>query len=103
MRIGFLGGSFDPPHCGHIALARLALERLQLDRVLFAPVAVQPLKRDRPQAGFPDRVAMTELAIEREPQMAISLVDSPHPGGRPGLARLGRRRRPAPAPGCVPA
>jgi nicotinate-nucleotide adenylyltransferase len=83
MRIGFLGGSFDPPHCGHIALARLALKRLQLDRVLFAPVGVQPLKRDRPQAGFDDRVAMTELAIEREPQMAISLVDSPHPGGRP--------------------
>ena len=63
MKIGFFGGSFDPPHRGHIALARLAIERLGLDRVLFAPVGKQPLKHDRPQADFAARVAMTELAI----------------------------------------
>jgi nicotinate-nucleotide adenylyltransferase len=83
MRIGFFGGSFDPPHRGHIALARLAMERLRLDRVLFAPVGVQPLKRDRAQAGFSDRVAMTRLAIEREPGFEISLTDAPQADGRP--------------------
>jgi nicotinate-nucleotide adenylyltransferase len=83
MKIGFFGGSFDPPHRGHIALARLAIERLGLDRVLLAPVGVQPLKRDRPQAGFDDRLAMTRLAIEGHPGLEVSLVDAPHPDNRP--------------------
>jgi nicotinate-nucleotide adenylyltransferase len=83
MKIGFFGGSFDPPHRGHIALARLAMERLGLDRVLFAPVGVQPLKRDRPQAGFADRVTMTELAIAGESRMEISTLDTPRGDGRP--------------------
>lgn len=83
MRIGFFGGSFDPPHRGHIALARLALERLALDRVLFAPVGVQPLKRDRPRASYEDRVAMTRLAIEGEAGLELSFVDQPRSDGRP--------------------
>ena len=83
MKIGFFGGSFDPPHRGHIALARLALERLSLDRVLLAPVGVQPLKRDRPQASFEDRVAMTRLAIEGEASLELSLIDQPRSDGRP--------------------
>jgi len=83
MRVGLFGGSFDPPHRGHVALARLAIERMRLDRVLLAPVGVQPLKRDRPQAGFADRVAMTRLAIEGEPGMEVSLIDAPHSNGRP--------------------
>lgn len=83
MRIGFFGGSFDPPHRGHLALARLAAERLGLERVLFAPVGVQPLKRDRPQAGFADRVAMTERAIADETGFEVSLIDAPRRDGRP--------------------
>jgi nicotinate-nucleotide adenylyltransferase len=83
MRIGFFGGSFDPPHRGHIALARLAMDRLSLDRVLFAPVGVQPLKRDRSHVSFDDRVAMTRLAIEHEPGLEISLIDAPRSNGRP--------------------
>jgi len=83
MRIGFFGGSFDPPHHGHVSLARLAMERMHLDRVLFAPVGVQPLKRDRPQASFEDRVAMTRLAVEGEPGMEVSLIDAPRNDGRP--------------------
>lgn len=83
MKIGFFGGSFDPPHRGHIALARLAMERLGLDRVLFAPVGVQPLKRDRAQAGFDDRVAMTRLAIANQPGFELSLLDAPDAAGRP--------------------
>ncbi|HEX4067248.1 MAG TPA: nicotinate (nicotinamide) nucleotide adenylyltransferase [Acidobacteriaceae bacterium] len=83
MRIGFFGGSFDPPHRGHIALARLAMDRLALDRVLLAPVGVQPLKRDRPQASFADRVAMTERAIAAEPGLTLSLIDAPRSDQRP--------------------
>lgn len=83
MKIGFFGGSFDPPHRGHIALARLTIERLGLDRVLFAPVGKQPLKHDRPQADFAARVAMTELAIAGESRMEISTLDAPRADGRP--------------------
>ncbi len=83
MKIGFFGGSFDPPHRGHTALARLAMERLGLDRVLFVPVGVQPLKRDRAQAGYSDRVAMTRLAIEHEPGFEVSLIDAPRADGQP--------------------
>jgi nicotinate-nucleotide adenylyltransferase len=83
MRIGFFGGSFDPPHRGHVALARLAMESVGLDRVLLAPVGVQPLKRDRPQAGFADRAAMTKLAIAGEKGLELSEIDAPRSDGRP--------------------
>jgi len=83
MKIGLFGGSFDPPHRGHIALAKLAMQRLGLERVLLAPVGVQPLKRDRPQASFADRVAMTGLAIEGEARLELSLIDAPRADGRP--------------------
>ena len=83
MRVGFLGGSFDPPHRGHVALARLAMESVGLDRVLFAPVGVQPLKRDRPQASFADRMEMTALAIAGEKGLEIARIDAPHADGRP--------------------
>ncbi|HVT96775.1 MAG TPA: nicotinate (nicotinamide) nucleotide adenylyltransferase [Acidobacteriaceae bacterium] len=83
MKIGLFGGSFDPPHRGHVALARLAIESVGLDRVLFAPVGVQPLKRDRPQASFADRLEMTELAIAGERGMELSQIDAPRSDGRP--------------------
>lgn len=80
-RIAFFGGSFDPPHLGHLAIARAARDALQLDRVLFAPVGAQPLKPIGSTAAFADRVAMTELAIAGEHGMAISLADAPDPSG----------------------
>jgi nicotinate-nucleotide adenylyltransferase len=82
-RIAFFGGSFDPPHLGHLAVARAAREALALDRVLFAPVGTQPLKPTGSTAGFDDRVAMTKLAISGEPAFEISLVDAPKPSGAP--------------------
>jgi nicotinate-nucleotide adenylyltransferase len=81
MRIALFGGSFDPPHRGHVALARLARERFSLDRVLVAPVAIQPLKLDTPPASFADRVAMTRLAFAGEPGMELSLIDAPRSDG----------------------
>ena len=82
-RIAFFGGSFDPPHLGHIGVARAAQVALHLDTVLFAPVGIQPLKPAGSTASFEDRVAMTELAIKGQPQFAISFADAPDPNGRP--------------------
>lgn len=77
MRIAFFGGSFDPPHLGHLAIAHAALAALRLDRVLFVPVGNQPLKPDGATASFADRVAMVTLAIEGEPAFEILLADTP--------------------------
>jgi nicotinate-nucleotide adenylyltransferase len=76
-RIAFFGGSFDPPHLGHLAIARAARDAFHLDTVLFAPVGVQPLKPQGSSVSFEDRLAMTRLAIENEPRFAISLADEP--------------------------
>jgi nicotinate-nucleotide adenylyltransferase len=93
-RVAFFGGSFDPPHMGHLAVARAARAALELDTVLFAPVGSQPLKPHGSTAGFEDRVAMTQLAIAGEADFEVSLIDAPRPGGAPNytletLERLG--------------
>jgi nicotinate-nucleotide adenylyltransferase len=84
-RVAFFGGSFDPPHSGHLAVARAARTALRLDKVLFAPVGAQPLKPDGATAGFADRVAMTRLAIAGEEGFAVSLADAPKPDGTPNF------------------
>jgi len=76
-RVAFFGGSFDPPHRGHLAVARAARQALSLDAVLFAPVGSQPLKPRGSTASFADRLAMTRLAIAGEPGFEISLADAP--------------------------
>ena len=83
VRVAFFGGSFDPPHLGHLAVARAARQALRLDRVLFAPVGAQPLKPTGSTASFADRVAMTQLAITGEPGFEISLADAPNTAGQP--------------------
>lgn len=88
LRIAFFGGSFDPPHLGHLAVARAARDAFHLDAVLFAPVGSQPLKPEGPAAGFEDRVAMTRLAIADEPGFAVSLIDAPKPEPVPGPTPL---------------
>lgn len=80
MHIAFFGGSFDPPHLGHLAIAHAAQEALALDQVLFAPVGLQPLKPLGSSASFEDRAAMVQLAIANEPRFALSLLDAPKPG-----------------------
>ena len=86
-RIAFFGGSFDPPHLGHVAVARAARAALHLDEVLFAPVGLQPLKISPgnlgSRASFDDRVQMTRLAIGDDPRFSVTLVDAPSARGRP--------------------
>jgi nicotinate-nucleotide adenylyltransferase len=84
-RVAFFGGSFDPPHLGHLAVARAARVALGLDAVLFAPVGSQPLKPHGSTASFEDRLAMTRLAIAGEPGFEISLADAPMPSGAPNF------------------
>jgi nicotinate-nucleotide adenylyltransferase len=83
MRVALFGGSFDPPHHGHIAIATAAADVFDLDQVLFAPVGRQPLKVWGAPAPFADRVAMVELACNRDPRFAVSDLDAPRPDGTP--------------------
>ena len=80
-RVAFFGGSFDPPHLGHLAVAQAARAALGLDTVLFAPVGAQPLKPVGATASFDDRVAMTRLAIRGETGFEVSLADAPKASG----------------------
>jgi nicotinate-nucleotide adenylyltransferase len=85
-RVAFFGGSFDPPHLGHLTVAEAARAGLRLDTVLFAPVGVQPLKSRGATASFEDRLAMTSLAIADEPGFEISLADAPNAAGKPNYS-----------------
>jgi nicotinate-nucleotide adenylyltransferase len=76
-KIAFFGGTFDPPHRGHLTIARAAVERFALDHVLFAPAAVQPVKAEAVQASFIDRYAMVCLATQHDPRFLPSLIDAP--------------------------
>ena len=96
MRIGYFGGTFDPPHRGHMALARAAADAFHLDRVLFAPTGRQPLKEHAPLAEFADRLAMLRLMCRNDPRFEVLDTDAPHADGTPNytvdvLEALGRR------------
>ncbi|HEV2009645.1 MAG TPA: nicotinate-nucleotide adenylyltransferase [Candidatus Limnocylindria bacterium] len=75
MRLGVFGGTFDPVHVGHLAIAHAALESVPLDRVLFVLARRAPLKEHGPVAGEADRVAMLELAVAGEPRFSVSRVE----------------------------
>ncbi len=72
MRIGLLGGTFDPIHQGHLALAEAALKQLKLDRLYFIPTFQHPLEKKDAQASAEDRLEMIRIAIRNEPKFAIS-------------------------------
>jgi nicotinate-nucleotide adenylyltransferase len=72
MRIGVFGGTFDPPHVGHLLLAADARDALQLDRLIFIPAGAQPLKVDTPAVASPqDRLEMVRLAIADDANYAV--------------------------------
>ena len=72
MRIGVFGGTFDPPHVGHLLLAADAREALQLDRLIFIPAATQPFKLGSPPvASGQDRLEMVRLAVADDANYAV--------------------------------
>jgi nicotinate-nucleotide adenylyltransferase len=75
MRLGIYGGSFDPVHNGHLALARACQRPAGLDEVWFMPTAVQPLKQKGPHATDAQRVDMLELATRNVPSWRVSTLE----------------------------
>ena len=80
LRIGILGGTFDPIHIGHLILAEEAWFQLQLDRVYLAPAGDPPHKAGRQLAPVRDRLCMAELATADSDHVIISRVDADRPG-----------------------
>jgi nicotinate-nucleotide adenylyltransferase len=73
LRIGVLGGTFDPPHVGHLIAAVDAYERLELDTLIFIPTANQPLKQDKPAiAPAEDRLQMVRLLVANDARFEVS-------------------------------
>jgi nicotinate-nucleotide adenylyltransferase len=79
-KVGILGGTFDPPHIGHLWLATLAADGLGLGHVLLMPAARPPHKGRRAISNAADRVMMTRLAIGGDPGLDLSLVEMERPG-----------------------
>jgi nicotinate-nucleotide adenylyltransferase len=75
LKIGFLGGSFDPVHFGHLLAAQDVYEQYRLDRLIFVPAAQAPLKPHEMQSGPVDRLAMLRLSIESDKRFEISDVE----------------------------
>jgi nicotinate-nucleotide adenylyltransferase len=77
MNIGLFGGTFDPIHRGHLALARAARERCNLSRILFVPADVPPHKQRQPLSAFAHRYAMIAVATAQEKDFVPSLLEAP--------------------------
>ena len=75
-RVGIFGGSFDPPHLGHLLAASDAVEALELDRLLFVPTAAQPLKhRDRSAAPASLRMLMLRALVDDDARFAVDALE----------------------------
>ena len=79
-RLGILGGTFDPPHVGHLWLGSLAADALDLDRVLFMPAAQPPHKGGRLITRATDRLLMTRLAIQADTAFELCPIEMERTG-----------------------
>jgi nicotinate-nucleotide adenylyltransferase len=93
MNIGLFGGTFDPIHRGHIALAQAARERCKLSRVLFVPANIPPHKQRQPLSDFLHRYAMTALATAAEKDFMPSLLEAPE-NTESGPSRKEKKEKP---------
>lgn len=80
IKIGIFGGTFDPPHNGHLRIAHAAQQALGLAQVVFIPAKQPPHKLDDPISPLEHRVAMLELALFKQPDFIISLVEAMREG-----------------------
>jgi nicotinate-nucleotide adenylyltransferase len=87
MNIGIFGGSFDPIHRGHIALASAAAERFELKQVLFVPANIPPHKQKQPITDFLHRYAMIVLATTDDKRFVPSLLEAPEAIAKKGESR----------------
>jgi nicotinate-nucleotide adenylyltransferase len=87
-RIALFGGSFDPLHLGHLAIAQAAADHFALNTVLFAPTGRQPLKAGNHSASFADRLAMVQAAClaSGDSRLQASELDAPLPDGTPNFS-----------------
>lgn len=92
-RYGILGGTFDPPHLGHLVLAQEALIRLALDRVWFVPTGAPPHKPNRRVSSHADRRAMVERAIAGDARFAMSAIELERDGPSYSVDTLRQLRR----------
>lgn len=74
-KVGIMGGTFDPIHNGHLLIAQNALETLELDEILFVPSGTPWLKDVSKVLSKKERVSMTGLAIENNPNFALSTIE----------------------------
>jgi nicotinate-nucleotide adenylyltransferase len=74
-RVGLLGGTFNPPHLGHLVCAQEACVALELDRVVFVPAGVPPHKEVESEPGIEHRVAMCEAAVAGDERFSVSRSD----------------------------
>ncbi|MDR0654162.1 MAG: adenylyltransferase/cytidyltransferase family protein, partial [Synergistaceae bacterium] len=75
LKIGIMGGTFDPIHYGHLFIAEAAHLALSLDRLIFVPAGLPPHKHYEAMAAAEDRYAMTALAIKDNPHFEISRIE----------------------------
>lgn len=80
MRVGIFGGTFDPPHMGHLILASEALDQLKLDRILWVVTADPPHKQDQSISPVTDRISLVRAALKGNPAFEISRVEIDRPG-----------------------
>lgn len=79
-RIGILGGTFDPPHMGHLILGEYAADALKLTQLLFVPAGDPPHKQHEVKTALEHRVSMLEWALEGNARFCLSRVDLDRPG-----------------------
>ena len=80
MKVGLLGGTFNPPHVGHLVCAEQALAQLGLDRMLLVPVHEPPHKEIDADAGVAHRIELCRRAVTGEERLEVSLADAAVPG-----------------------
>lgn len=80
MRLGIYGGTFDPPHYGHLILAAEALDQLRLDKVIWTVTGDPPHKQDRALSPVEIRVQLTHAALADNPAFELSRIEIDRPG-----------------------
>jgi nicotinate-nucleotide adenylyltransferase len=80
MRLGIFGGTFDPPHLGHLILAAEARSQLQLDRLLWVLTPYPPHKQNNNVSSLEQRLELVEAALAQDPAFELSRIEIERPG-----------------------